>query len=228
MIDQPDLQFDLVPGVRLATGAAGIRYRDRDDLVLVELAPGSVCAAVFTRNAFCAAPVTLARAHLGAGAPRWWLINAGNANAGTGARGLVDATASCQALAALTGDPAESCPALLHRCHRRAPAGGAHRRRPACPPGAPRSRPLARRRPGHHDHGHAAQARFPSVPGQRAHRHPHRDDQGRGHDLPGHGHHARLPGHRCGRRARHLGHLPAHRGRALIQRHHRRRGYLHQ
>ena len=102
-----DLPFAPVPGVRLAAGAAGIRYRDRDDLVLFELAPGSQCAAVFTRNAFCAAPVTLARAHLAEGAPRWWLINAGNANAGTGARGLADAQASCRALADLTADAPE-------------------------------------------------------------------------------------------------------------------------
>jgi len=108
MTEQPELHFLPVAGIRLAVGAAGIRYRDRNDLVLVELAAGTDCAAVFTRNAFCAAPVTLARTHLGAGAARWWLINAGNANAGTGARGLLDAAASCQAVAELTGDPAGS------------------------------------------------------------------------------------------------------------------------
>jgi glutamate N-acetyltransferase / amino-acid N-acetyltransferase len=107
MIDQHELHFIPVPGLRLAAAAAGIRYRDRNDLVLVALAEGSHCAAVFTRNAFCAAPVTLARQHLSAGAPRWWLINAGNANAGTGARGLLDATATCLAVAELTADPME-------------------------------------------------------------------------------------------------------------------------
>ena len=107
MSEQAELHFHPVPGVRLAATAAGIRYRERNDLVLFALAEGSQCAAVFTRNAFCAAPVTLARTHLHAGAPRWWLINAGNANAGTGARGLLDAAATCQALAELTGAPAE-------------------------------------------------------------------------------------------------------------------------
>jgi glutamate N-acetyltransferase / amino-acid N-acetyltransferase len=107
LMSERDLPFHPVPGVRLAAGAAGIRYQGRNDLLLVELAPGSQCAAVFTRNAFCAAPVTLARAHLAAGAPRWWLINAGNANAGTGARGLTDAQSSCQALADLAGDTPE-------------------------------------------------------------------------------------------------------------------------
>lgn len=97
-----DLSAEPVQGLRLASCAAGIRYQDRDDLVLIALPPGSHCAATFTRNAFCAAPVTLARAHLGAAAARWWLINAGNANAGTGKRGLADAQKSCQALADLT------------------------------------------------------------------------------------------------------------------------------
>jgi glutamate N-acetyltransferase/amino-acid N-acetyltransferase len=91
-----------VTGVRLAAGAAGIRYQGRDDLVLLALPPGAETAAVFTRNAFCAAPVQLARSHLGQARPRWLLINAGNANAGTGARGLADAHACCTALAAAT------------------------------------------------------------------------------------------------------------------------------
>ena len=48
-----------VAGVRLAAVAAGVRKPDRDDVVVLELAPGSRVAAVFTQNAFCAAPVTL-------------------------------------------------------------------------------------------------------------------------------------------------------------------------
>ncbi|WP_242445439.1 bifunctional glutamate N-acetyltransferase/amino-acid acetyltransferase ArgJ [Chromatium okenii] len=98
-----ELSFLPVAGVQLATGAAGIRYHGRDDLLVLALAPGSSAAAVFTRNAFCAAPVTLARQHLATTAPRYLLINSGNANAGTGERGLVDAQASCAALAELTG-----------------------------------------------------------------------------------------------------------------------------
>jgi glutamate N-acetyltransferase / amino-acid N-acetyltransferase len=97
-----------VAGIRLAAGAAGIRYQGRDDLVLVELASGTRCAAVFTRNAFCAAPVTLAQAHLASVAPRWWLINSGNANAGTGAAGMAAAQASCDAVAETTSSVAEA------------------------------------------------------------------------------------------------------------------------
>jgi glutamate N-acetyltransferase/amino-acid N-acetyltransferase len=92
-----------VPGVRLGTAAAAIRYPDRQDLLLIELPAGATCAAVFTRNAFCAAPVVVARRHVAAAAPRYLLVNSGNANAGTGHRGLTDAIASCEALAQLTG-----------------------------------------------------------------------------------------------------------------------------
>ncbi len=100
-----------INGVRVAAVPAAIRYRDRDDLVLIELPEGAQCAATLTRNAFCAAPVTLVREHLAAATPRWLLINAGNANAGTGARGLEDARTCCRALAELTGvDPTQVLP----------------------------------------------------------------------------------------------------------------------
>jgi glutamate N-acetyltransferase/amino-acid N-acetyltransferase len=54
---------------------------------------------VFTRNAFCAAPIQLAKKHLALKTPRYLLINSGNANAGTGDQGLRDALASCRGLA---------------------------------------------------------------------------------------------------------------------------------
>ncbi|MEM9256052.1 MAG: bifunctional glutamate N-acetyltransferase/amino-acid acetyltransferase ArgJ [Pseudomonadota bacterium] len=90
-----------VPGVRLATVSAGIKTPGRPDLVLLELTAGSRCAAVFTRNAFCAAPVTVAREHLQRchQQPRYLLINTGNANAGTGEQGYEDAVTSCRAVA---------------------------------------------------------------------------------------------------------------------------------
>ncbi|KAA1194482.1 bifunctional glutamate N-acetyltransferase/amino-acid acetyltransferase ArgJ [Pseudohalioglobus sediminis] len=99
-----------VPGVRLGTACAGIKKPGRKDLVLMELAPGSNCAGVFTRNAFCAAPVTVAREHLAAceHAPRYLLINTGNANAGTGEQGLRDARSCCDAVASATGVAAEA------------------------------------------------------------------------------------------------------------------------
>jgi glutamate N-acetyltransferase/amino-acid N-acetyltransferase len=88
-----------VKGIRSAAVAARIRYPDRLDLVLFELAAGSKLSGVFTRNAFCAAPVTVARKHLGNGEGRYLLINTGNANAGTGTFGVDDALACCEAVA---------------------------------------------------------------------------------------------------------------------------------
>lgn len=88
-----------INGVRLASVAAGIRKNKSNDLVLIELAEGSQCAAVFTRNKFCAAPVTLARENLSKASPRYLLVNAGNANAGTGKQGMLDALRSCRSVA---------------------------------------------------------------------------------------------------------------------------------
>ena len=92
-----------VNGVRIAIGSAGIKRAGRKDLVLFELAEGASVAAVFTLNRFCAAPVHVAREHLGKNDPRYLLINTGNANAGTGPQGMTDALATCEELAKLTG-----------------------------------------------------------------------------------------------------------------------------
>jgi glutamate N-acetyltransferase/amino-acid N-acetyltransferase len=95
-------QLHAVPGVRLGTARAGIRKADRRDLLVVALDAASVATGVFTRNRFCAAPVLVCREHLQAGTgARALVVNTGNANAGTGERGLSDARATCSALAAL-------------------------------------------------------------------------------------------------------------------------------
>lgn len=96
-------EFFPIPGVRLGIGSAGIKKPGRKDLVVFELAPESRVAGIFTQNQFCAAPVTLSRQHLAQGAPRYFLINTGNANAGTGEQGMKDARACCQALADAAG-----------------------------------------------------------------------------------------------------------------------------
>ena len=90
-----------VAGVRWGVACAGIKKPGRRDLALMELAAGSTGVAVFTRNAFCAAPVVLAKQHLAQCAPRWFIVNTGNANAGTGEAGLADARACCAALGQL-------------------------------------------------------------------------------------------------------------------------------
>lgn len=88
-----------VAGVRLGTAKAGIKYPDRRDLVLMELAPGTRAAGVFTRNRFRAAPVEIAERHLETADPLFLLIHTGYANAGTGDAGDRAAAASCELVA---------------------------------------------------------------------------------------------------------------------------------
>lgn len=87
-----------VPGIKIATTVAEIRYQGRDDLVLFELAKQANTAAVFTKNQFCAAPVVVAKQHLENFQAKYLLINSGNANAGLGEQGLIDAFACCEAV----------------------------------------------------------------------------------------------------------------------------------
>ena len=88
-----------IDGIELNTLAAGIRYQNRDDLLLFRCAPETLIAGLWTRNHFPAAPVILARAHQAKGGARYLLINSGNANAATGDAGLQDALSCCQAVA---------------------------------------------------------------------------------------------------------------------------------
>lgn len=88
-----------VAGVRVGVASAGIKKPGRRDLVLFELSPGCTVDSVFTRNAFCAAPVIVAREHLQLSNPRYLLVNSGNANAGNGDAGLTAANHCCEAVA---------------------------------------------------------------------------------------------------------------------------------
>lgn len=93
---------DLLPvtGVTMGVVEAGVRKANRKDLTVFLLAEGSAVGGVFTQNRYCAAPVQLCREHLAAGhGIRAMVINTGNANAGTGEPGLVNARATCIALA---------------------------------------------------------------------------------------------------------------------------------
>ncbi len=92
-----------IAGVYLGTCAAKIKKNGNPDLVIMELTEGALTAASFTLNAFCAAPVTLAKQHLKTHSPRALLINSGNANAGTGVQGMADAVQSCAWVAAELG-----------------------------------------------------------------------------------------------------------------------------
>jgi glutamate N-acetyltransferase/amino-acid N-acetyltransferase len=102
-----------VKGIRLSAAHSGIKQDSAvRDLVLVEIAEGSSVAAVFTQNRFCAAPVIVARRHLmEVSAPRFLLINSGNANAGTGNDGIDVAEKTCVAVAQIAQvDPAAVLP----------------------------------------------------------------------------------------------------------------------
>jgi len=94
-LEEPTAAYP-IKGIRLATASAGIRYLGRDDLVLIEINKHSKTAAVFTKNKFCAAPVILCKKHISETMPRCLIINAGNANAGTGQLGENAALASAQ------------------------------------------------------------------------------------------------------------------------------------
>ncbi len=117
-LSEPD-EILPVAGIKLASVSAGIKKNGGNDLVVFvidksELSTGMddsrgiqeqspTCAATFTQNAFCAAPVTLAKKHLSLFSPelpvRALLINSGNANAGTGETGKQNALQSCAWLA---------------------------------------------------------------------------------------------------------------------------------
>ena len=97
-----------VAGFRLGTASAGIKVAGRRDLVVMEITEGASLAAVFTQNAFCAAPVKVSKNHLQVlkGSDqnvRFLVTNTGNANAGTGQQGHNDALACCANLAQLGG-----------------------------------------------------------------------------------------------------------------------------
>jgi len=100
-IDLPEMH--LVSGFKLGTACAGIKLADHKDIVIMSFPASANVAGVFTQNAFCAAPVHIAKAHLCEGQSQYFVINTGNANAGTGDQGMIDALKTCEQLAKITG-----------------------------------------------------------------------------------------------------------------------------
>lgn len=92
-----------IAGVTIKAGQAAIRYKDRTDLMLVELAPGTTVAGVFTNSKAPSAPVDHCRDILPHGAARALVVNSGNANAFTGRRGAEAVSKSAQAAAKVVG-----------------------------------------------------------------------------------------------------------------------------
>ncbi len=101
-----DPRLPPVAGVRLATGASGIRYQGRDDVLLVAFDPGATVAGVFTKSSTAGAPVQWCRKALAGGVARGFVVNAGNANTFTGKAGMAAVKATARAAAAALGSAA--------------------------------------------------------------------------------------------------------------------------
>jgi len=97
-----------VAGFKLGTASAGIKKAGRQDLVVMEVAKTGAVAGVFTKNAFCAAPVQLSKAHIKAIPSRYLVTNTGNANAGTGESGRLHARQVCEQMAEIAGVSTEA------------------------------------------------------------------------------------------------------------------------
>ncbi len=98
-------EIPIVEGVRFAVGAAGIRYRDRTDVMLALLDEGTSVAGVFTKSKCPSAPVDWCRARLEGGAARVLLVNSGNANAFTGKAGKDAVKLSAKLVSKAAGVP---------------------------------------------------------------------------------------------------------------------------
>jgi len=94
-------------GVRLATTAAGVRYKDRTDVLMAVLAPETQVAGVFTKSKTCSAPVEWCRTGLKGGIARALVVNSGNANAFTGKAGFEGAREVAVSAAAVVGCKAQ-------------------------------------------------------------------------------------------------------------------------
>ncbi len=92
------IHLNEIKGVKCSSIASGIKSNNSLDLSLISLVEDSSTAAVFTQNIFCAAPVLVAKNHLNHKIQAL-LINSGNANAGTGKKGLENSFKSCEIIA---------------------------------------------------------------------------------------------------------------------------------
>ena len=94
-----------IEGVELSSSSSNSRYGKRDDSVVIKLQSAANLSCKFTSNAFLAAPVTIAKKHLlsRTNNEKILLINAGNANAGNGKSGELDALKCCKEVSEFAG-----------------------------------------------------------------------------------------------------------------------------
>jgi len=129
-----------IEGVRFATAAAGIRYKNRTDVLMAVFDEGTTVAGVFTRSKCPSAAVDWCREHLASGTARALVVNSGNANAFTGTKGreavaltakIAAAAAGCRpedvflASTGVIGEPLDATKfeGVLEDCVRRAGGG---------------------------------------------------------------------------------------------------------
>ncbi len=96
-------ELPAIAGVKLAAGNCGIRYKERPDLLLVELTENTTVAGVMTTSSMPAAPVEWCKTALKRGKARALVVNSGNANAFTGEAGRISVQNTVEATAALLG-----------------------------------------------------------------------------------------------------------------------------
>ena len=185
-----------IKGVRMATAAAGMRYKGRTDVLLVLLDPGTAVAGVLTQSKCPSAPVEWCRADLKRRTARALVVNSGNANAFTGKNGrqaaaftagLAAKAAGCkpaEVFLASTGVIGEPLDAAVFDGVLDELVAGARRRR------------LDRCRPRDHDHRHFPEGRDREDLDRQGDRHHQRHRQGRRHDRARHGDHAVVRVHR--------------------------------
>ena len=148
-----------IDGVRLATAQAGIRYKNRTDVLLAAFDKGTTVAGVFTRSKCPSAPVEWCRARLKAGKARALVVNSGNANAFTGRVGPRRHATHREARRASAWLQRERRFPRLHRRDRRTARCHQVRRRDADARRRRGARTLPRRRQGDHDHRHLSEGR---------------------------------------------------------------------
>jgi glutamate N-acetyltransferase/amino-acid N-acetyltransferase len=96
-------QLPAIAGVQFATGLSGMRYKGRDDMLVMQFAAGTTVAGVFTRSSMPGAPVEWCRRILPAGRARALVVNAGIANVFTGKAGQQAAKATADGAAKALG-----------------------------------------------------------------------------------------------------------------------------
>ena len=101
----PKTYADMPPlrGVRMATAAAGIKYKNRTDVLMMVFDRPAAVAGVFTRSKCPSAPVDFCRANLTHGVARAVVVNSGNANAFTGRKGRESTRMTAEAAAKAVG-----------------------------------------------------------------------------------------------------------------------------